>query len=96
MPPPKLVDTSSILYTLPLPRAADVKVEKQARARAYAHIKPGRTALPSLPKLVDTSSILFALPISRAADVKEEKQARARAYAQIQHERRQQKDGATA
>ena len=33
--PPKLVDTSSIFYSRPLPRAADVK----AAARAYELIK---------------------------------------------------------
>jgi len=38
-PEHKRVDTSSIWYSPPLPRAADCKAEKQARARAYARIK---------------------------------------------------------
>ena len=34
-PPPTPVDTRSIFYSLPLPKAADVKAEKDARRRAY-------------------------------------------------------------
>jgi hypothetical protein len=86
---PKLVDTSSIIYTLPLPKIADVKAEKEARARAYELIKKEReniTCERKKTKLVDTSSIFYSPPLPILADVKAEKKARARAYELIKKE----------